>query len=248
MSTSRFFSNSVLKAGVVSFISIVGSLAIDATPSKAATIDFSTWTAIGGVTGTGTTGAANLSTGVDPAAVVEAGTANGLEVQLGLSPNSKTTPLGPNTAGDLDFINRYTFPDNNAYAYEGSGIRNSNFIAAAGDVLTFDWNFTTTEPTPPNTNNDFAFYAVNGVVTAIPNADADNAGNSSVSIALANGINDIAIGIADAGDVNNESIFAITNADGPVQPIPEPLTILGSLGGLAFGSFIRKRLRQEAAE
>ncbi|MEO1764231.1 MAG: PEP-CTERM sorting domain-containing protein [Cyanobacteria bacterium J06629_18] len=235
MFTSTFFQHSVLKAGIVSLVSAIG-IAINITPSKAVTVDFSSWTAIGDVTGTGTAGQANLSTGVDPAPVVEAGIVGGLEQQLGLN------------IGDLDFINGYTFPDNNAYAYEGSGIRNSNFTASAGDVLSFDWNFTTTEPAAPNTNNDFAFYAVNGVVTAIPNADADNAGNNSVSIALASGSNDIAIGVADAGDFNNVSNFAITNTDGPSQVVPEPLTILGSLSGLAFGSIIRKRLRKEATK
>jgi len=43
----------------------------------------------------------------------------------------------------------------------GTGISQSVTVAA-GDVLSFDWNFLTSELSQPSTYNDFAFFTING--------------------------------------------------------------------------------------
>ncbi len=236
MSIYKFVRNSIVRAGIASLVSMVGSFAIAVTPSKAATIDFSsiTWTTVGDATASG--GQVNMSTNAlnnedlpladtvfsvtDTTPAVRAGIVGGLEESLGL------------TIGNLDNINNDPDTIFGRTAQEGSGVT-SAITAAVNDVLEFNWNFTSND----SNFNDFAFIAINGDVNVL--ATSPSSGTFRTTLAAANP--NIAIGVADAGDFSNSSNFS-------AEPVPEPLTIFGSLASLAFGAVIRKRLRQESAE
>lgn len=228
MSTSKFVRNSIVRAGIASLVSVVGSMAIGVTPSKAATIDFDsiTWTTVGDATSS--SGQVNMSTNAlnsedlpqadtvfsvtDTVPTVQAGIVGGLEESLGLA------------IGDLDNINGNDplVDPFGGFAQEGSGVTGT-VTANANDVLEFNWNFSSND----TTFNDFAFIAINGGTPTIL-ADTASASSGTYSTVLAAANPTVAIGVVDAGDFNNSSNFS-------AQAVPEPLTILGSLGGLAFG-------------
>ncbi|WGV28053.1 PEP-CTERM sorting domain-containing protein [Halotia branconii] len=126
------------------------------------------------------------------------------------------------SAGSLD-----PDPDNFVFSTFGSAIKTTFAGIQAGDVFNFEWSFSTSDP-------DSAFVTINNLV--IPLAASGKvfkypftkAGNYSVGI-----------GIVDVNDAIGGSQFTVSNAN--LKPVPEPLTILGSLTALSFGVAMRSR-------
>ncbi len=116
----------------------------------------------------------------------------------------------------------------NGITHGGSAI-GQTFTAAAGQTLTFRWNFITDEQ-PPSVFNDFAFYSLSSLSTL---ADANQAGLtpfgsllqtrfSQTSLVLpATGTYSIALGVAnvsDAGGLPQLLVDDVTLS----TPVPEP--------------------------
>jgi hypothetical protein len=205
------FKHSLLTAGTVSLLSF-GTLAV-ANPAKAASVDFTTWQKIGDVTTT------------PSQATLQSGTGN--TVLNDGSAGSISTFLGVASPFDLDP------PGSFAGATAGSAIKNT-FNANVGDVLSFNWNFSTTD-------TDSAFVTINGAVTALT-------GNSPFSYTFgAAGSYLFGIGLVDVDDTLGLSQLLVTNAqfNSTLQPVPEPTTMLGSLTALGLGAGMLKRFRKK---
>ncbi|WP_414618871.1 PEP-CTERM sorting domain-containing protein [Calothrix sp. CCY 0018] len=227
----RFSSRAV---GIFSFLA--STSLVFANPAQAVSIDLGSWTRVGDVDVNGNQ--VNLSTasstfqddfpqpagrfnysGNNP---VAAGGA--IETSVGLNPG----------ALDNDLFNA---------VFEGSAIT-TNLNARKGDRLRFDWNFLTND-----TFDDYAFFVANGVITKL--ADISNANNPSSLFNLETGTRtfnytfanagnyQVGIGVVDIGDVNSTSALQISNAQ--TEPVPEPLTILGTGVAAGFGVILRRK-------
>jgi hypothetical protein len=100
----------------------------------------------------------------------------------------------------------------------------------AGDSIRFDWNFT-------NIGNDFAFVKVDGAIQQL-------SGTPSTYTKTFNSDQTFYIGVVDVTDSINSSQLNVTNAD--YDAVPEPITILGSLGACGFGVVMHRRFRKKA--
>lgn len=165
-------------------------------------------------------GALNRS-GVGAALV---GSPGGLETSLGL----------PLTALDPDLANGIV-------AFEGSAVSRS-VSADAGDVLSFSWNFGTTD-----TVNDYAFFVVDGQIftladysqATLPTSFLGNASETGVATwshtFLSAGAHQIGFGVVDVGDFSVTSTLAIDNVQ--ISPVPEPGSLaLPLAGGVVFAA------------
>lgn len=199
----------------------LGTLA--AKPSQAVSIDFSSWNSTGNVSNVGN-GQVNLET------------SNGT---LGNRPLQSFVGVNPT---DLDI---------GGEAFQGSVVTN-NITVAAGDKLNFSYNFLTDETTtqaPFTPLNDFAFVSIDGAVQKL--ADFNDAINASTSFDSETGLTNfsrtfanagtfqVGLGVVGVDDFNNPSALQITNAE--IEPVPEPLTILGTLVAGGFGTMFRRK-------
>ena len=232
MSNFKGFSSRAV--GIFSFFA--STSLVFANPAQAVSIDLGSFTRVGDVDAIGNQ--ANISTasstfqddfpqpagrfnysGNNPVAA-----GNPLEIAVGLNPDDL----------DNDLFNA---------AFEGSAIT-SNLNVRKGDRLIFDWNFLTND-----TFDDYAFFVANGVVTRL--ADVSNANNASsffnsetgtatFNYTFANtGNYQVGIGVVDIGDFNGTSALEISNAQ--TEPVPEPLTILGTGVAAGFGLILRRK-------
>ncbi|MEA5502280.1 PEP-CTERM sorting domain-containing protein [Halotia wernerae UHCC 0503] len=125
-------------------------------------------------------------------------------------------------AGSLD-----PDPDNFVFSTFGSAIKTTFTGIQTGDVFDFNWDFSTSD-------TDSAFVTINNSV--IPLAASGNVFKYSFTNA---GNYNVGIGIIDVGDSIGGSQLTVSNAN--LKPVPEPLTILGSLTALSFGVAMRRR-------
>ncbi len=144
----------------------------------------------------------------------------------------------------------------NGTTIEGSAIRQT-FTANAGDVLTFDYNFLTQGPLPPDPNfNDFSFFTISNstdsvleladtslATTPFPNPPTfDNqTGFQSRSFTIpTSGTFNLGFGVTDVEDGSIDSGLLVDNIvlqQLPVpEPIPEPASVLGLLTFGALGA------------
>jgi hypothetical protein len=238
--------NSLL-LGTVGLFSL-GSLAYTK-PSQAASVNFSSWQQAGDVVRTSSqvtlTNAVsgddvptnfNIS-GTNP--LPTGGGTGSLEAFLGL-PNGTVLPGNGSTFG----------------SQEGSAIRGTVSAANAEDVLRLTWNFSSNERSQTNPNNDYAFVTINGVllppVASISDATtasspyAFTSGNRTFTYSLpVAGNYDVGIGIVDVNDTIASSRFIVSNAS--VEPVPEPITIVGSMMALGFGVKLRRRFGKKSS-
>ncbi|GAB1539886.1 hypothetical protein NUACC21_25540 [Scytonema sp. NUACC21] len=119
-------------------------------------------------------------------------------------------------------------------ATEGSAIQTALNVIA-GDTFSFDWNFTTFD----TRSIDRAFVTIGNSVF---NLDGTS-GRFSRTFDTP-GTYNIGIGVIDVDDFTNSSRLTLSNAN--QEPVPEPLTILGSLTALGFGASLRRRFRKKA--
>ncbi|AFY32950.1 PEP-CTERM sorting domain-containing protein [Calothrix sp. PCC 7507] len=208
------FKHSLLTAGTFSLLSF-GTFAV-ANPANAASLDLTTWQKIGDVTTTPSQAILKSGTGNT---VVNDGGAGSISTFLGVSP------------AQLDNL----APSSIFGATQGSAIKNT-FNANVGDILSFNWNFSTTD-------TDSAFVTINGAVTALTGSSPFSYTFNTAGSYL------FGIGLVDVDDAVGVSQLLVSNAQfnnsAQVQPVPEPATMLGSLTALGFGAGMLKRFRKK---
>jgi hypothetical protein len=143
-----------------------------------------------------------------------------------------------------------------AGATNGSAFKQT-FTLNAGDTLSFQWNFLTSEFGPDPDFNDFGFYTLNGVLTrladtlsplvAAPPATGfvNQTGYATVTLTgLAAGSYTLGFGVVNVTDTFIASGLLVDNLlltpRGPTTPEPASLTLLG-LGGLGLLVGVRRR-------
>ncbi len=161
-------------------------------------------------------------------------------------------------AGTLDSIVTQVGFDR---ATEGSGIKQTVTVAA-GDTLSFDWNFLTGEETPSTDVNDSAFFVLQSGAFLLadtfspgfgPSGNAafiEETGYSTFTTGpLAAGTYILGFGVVDFGDELVDSGLLIDNVGGgggggPV-PVPEPSTLLLlGCGIIGMAGLARKKMKQ----
>ncbi len=147
-------------------------------------------------------------------------------------------------------------PDNFVRAAEGSAIA-TTISVAAGDVLSFNWNFFTNDSSfVPEGFGDYAFFLLNDTLIAL--ADTNIFLTSSLTqfnretdltsfshTFLTDGDYTIGFGVIDVVEQSRTSSLAIADLQltrERSEPIPEPSTTLGilALAGLGFSTLRRK--------
>jgi hypothetical protein len=191
-----------------------------AMPTYAATIEnFNSWTSTGNVTNVGS-GTATLSTG-SPS--TEALPSPNLQNFLGVTPEA---------------LDRSLFEQ----AYQGSALRKT-FNATAGDVLSFDLFYATTEPSI--TGSDYPFVIFNDQLSRLENLIGSNQATNLKLTFSSTGNQSVAFGVVDINDVNFPSTLTFSNAN--YTPIPTP-ALLPGLVALGYGAFKRKQGKAVNAE
>lgn len=160
-----------------------------------------------------------------------------LEAFLGLAP------------GSLDNLG-------NGNATSGSAIRQT-FLAEAGEILTFDWNFLTNEFTDPsNFFNDFSFVSLSvlselGDTTSIfmnsLTPFSQETGFQTFSFTIpTTGTYTLGIGATDVADSIVDSGLLVDNVQ--LTSVPEPTSTLGvlALGAFGAGSLLKRKRQQKA--
>ncbi|MBW4592328.1 MAG: PEP-CTERM sorting domain-containing protein [Brasilonema angustatum HA4187-MV1] len=105
----------------------------------------------------------------------------------------------------------------------------------AGDVFSFNSNFQTFDTVNP----DRAFVSIVNSTTS-PVIIPLTLGNSTFNYTFPTANNyTVGIGVVDVNDYVGSSRLIVSNAN--VAPVPEPLTILGSLTALGLGANMRRR-------
>lgn len=236
MSTSRLVKRSII-ASVVSLTGLTNVF-----PSAHAAIinggfesGFDSWTTIGDTSIQSTYGGeapkrtyqALVSTG-DTAAYT-----SDLEIFLGL------------TTGSLDSVG-------NGETSLGSAIKQT-FTANAGHVLTLKWNFLTSEATPSQFFNDFAFVTVGSLskladtssefVLSTTPFDKETGLQTFSYVVPTTGTYSLGLGAIDVGDSFNSSGLLVDSVVLSSTPVPEPNSALSllALGVLGIGSLLKCR-------
>ncbi len=144
-------------------------------------------------------------------------------------------------------------------ATEGSGIKQT-ITVAAGETLSFDWNFLTDEFTPDDVFNDTAFYVIDGDAFLLANtfssfvasgALIEETGYSTLTTGpLAAGTYTLGFGVVDVVDTGVTSALLIDNVrggggGGGPTPVPEPSTLLLlGCGIIGMAGLARKKMKQ----
>ena len=158
-----------------------------------------------------------------------------LEAFLGLAP------------GSLDNLG-------NGNATDGSAIRQT-FLAEAGDILSFDWNFLTNEGTP-SFFNDFSFVSLSvlselGDTTSIFMNSLtpfnQETGFQTFSFTIpTTGTYTLGLGVTDVADNIVDSGLLVDNVK--LTSVPEPTSTFGvlALGAFGAGSLLKRKREQKA--
>ncbi|MEA5566033.1 PEP-CTERM sorting domain-containing protein [Anabaena sp. UHCC 0399] len=218
MLNTTFMARRLHQAMVVSFLSL-SSFTI-ASPTFAASLDFSTWETSGDVSPTltetkltnafadGSDDAVNYNlSGNDPTDI------NSLETFLAINPGN----LGSD-------------------ATEGSAIKTALNVLA-GDIFSFDYSLLTYD----TVSSDRAFVTIGNSVFSLN-------GSTPFSYTFAtSGIYDIGIGVIDVNDVVNSSILSLTNASlTNSQSVPEPVTTFASILAGGVGLMLKRKDSKKA--
>lgn len=244
--------NSLLWVGTLGLVSLSGLLY--AKPSQAADIDLSTWQQAGDVIKYSSS--ATLTNARDGVGLTgDDGIQN---FHISTKPYTDPLPTG-NSSGSLNaFLGipaGVGLPNN---AVEGSAIKGT-ITANKGDVFQFNYIFRSNEPAQQEPANDYAFVTINGnivtpLLATVSDATIPDSGFAFKSAEKpftyhfdTTGNFDIAIGVVDAQYSDISSSLAVTNptlssaADSSLQPVPEPMTIMGSMMAIGCGTALRRR-------
>jgi hypothetical protein len=213
------YKNSILTAGAVSLLSVGNWLL--ASPSYAISlVDFATWQAIGDVNQE-TPNEAQANSGTLDTVLTGGGTGS-LEEFLEID------------AGSLDILD----PDAAEFRPpQGSAIKTLFTNVQVGDTFSFNWQLNL-EPDFP----DKAFVTINGLIIPLNDVDSGLNGSFQYLFSVA-GNYTLGIGIVDVRDAGGESQLIVSN--GKLQPVPEPLTLLGIFTGLGCGLVMRSRFGKQ---
>ncbi len=133
---------------------------------------------------------------------------------------------------------------------EGSAIK-TTITANAGEILTFDYNFLTNEDSSqPIFGNDLGFFSINNQLISlavfsdvesilVPSATSFSreTGYQEYSYTFSSsGTYTLGFGVVDGNDSSGDSALLVDH----IQVVPEPLTILGTVAALGFGTFFKK--------
>ncbi|GAX43357.1 hypothetical protein NIES4075_43700 [Tolypothrix sp. NIES-4075] len=221
-----FLKKSVLTSTVSLFL---GSFVLS-NPSQAASVNFTKF--FGDVTTSG--GQTSLTNAFDAS--------DDASVNYNVSGNT------PGLADNLESFLGVTLGGN---PQEGSAVR-TTLAASAGDVFSFDWVFRTND----SLNNDYAFVTIGSQVfnlanitnATIPGSTLGNnpnpylrqTNNNTFSYTFNTaGTYNVGIGVVDVNDFVTSSGLSVRNAN--TQPVPEPLTILGSGIAAGFGVILKRK-------
>lgn len=132
----------------------------------------------------------------------------------------------------------------------GSGLR-TDFTAAAGDQLVFQWKFMSNDP-QGSPADDTAYAVLDGALVKLTSVNSATLLGSSASPlfdetayltftsgALAAGVHTFSVGVFDGTDTLGASALALTNVH--LAPVPEPATWLLLLGGTALLGALKRR-------
>lgn len=213
MLIATFIKRNINQAIFFSFLSL-SSFTI-ASPSFAASLDLSSWDKSGDVFAVPSQATLTnaFSDGSDDADNYNVSSNDPTYI------NSLETFLGLNS-GDLGLD-----------ATEGSAIKKALNVLA-GDIINFDYSFLTYD----TFSSDRAFVTISNSVIPLT-------GTSPFSYTFAtSGIYNIGIGIVDVNDSFGSSTLSLTNVsvtNANPQPVPEPLTTLGSILAGGFGVMLK---------
>jgi hypothetical protein len=211
------FKHSLLTAGAASLLSVGNWLL--ASPSYAITLDFASWDTIGDVTQV-TLNEAQANSGTE-FTVLNNGATGSLSDFLNIIPDilDRLDPEYPFGFG----------------ATQGSAIKET-LVVQAGDKFSFHWELQSGSDT-----FDKAFVTINGSIDLL-NIDDMLSGKYEYTFSSAGDFL-VGIGIVDIGDTFGESQLIVSN--GKLQPVPEPLTLLGIFTGLGCGLVMRSRFGKQ---
>jgi hypothetical protein len=136
----------------------------------------------------------------------------------------------------------------------GSGL-SQDVTVAAGDTLTFDWNFLTDELDESATFNDFAFFSIAGVpfllasrnsstfniVSPPAGFDGQTGWMTQSYTFTAGGTYKLGFGVFNVGDTGHDSVLLL---DAVTLPVPEPTSLALIASGMSIAFFKRRRRRR----
>ena len=142
-------------------------------------------------------------------------------------------------------------------AVGGTAIK-TEVTANAGEILSFQWNFLTDEGQQTPFQNDLVFFTVDDlgfvltdVTNSLPNfIPSDTIFAQETGFQIENsftfpttGTFTVGFGVVDVEDFTVKSGLLVD--DVRVEPIPEPLTILGVATAAGFGAFFKRQLSKK---
>ncbi|WP_066377658.1 PEP-CTERM sorting domain-containing protein [Anabaena sp. CA = ATCC 33047] len=134
----------------------------------------------------------------------------------------------------------------NSSPTNGSALK-TTITVNAGDVLEFDWRFSTNDYLP---YNDFSFYSIGSLVTKLADvALVGNYGNTTSKTSYTfdqDGKYTLGFGVVNSRDTAVNSTLTVNNVLESVKPVPEPFTILASLTTAGLGVALRRKQKQAA--
>lgn len=215
MLDATFIKRNINKAIVLSLFSLSGFTIVS--PSFAASLDLSNWDKSGdtiAVPGQATLTNA-FSDGSDDAS------------------NYNVSSNDPTYIDSLETFLGLKSGDLGLDATEGSAIKKA-FNVLAGDIISFDYSFLTYD----TFKGDRAFVTVSNSVIPLT-------GSSPFSYTFATaGTYNVGIGVIDVIDNIGSSTLSVTNAlvtNANPQPVPEPITTLGSILAGGFGVMLKRK-------
>jgi len=215
--------------------------------------DFTGWTTLGETSIETSAFGSGPTQGTSQASLSTAGAAFAgsiIEEFLGLQAGSLN-----NLGTSLDPFTNAPFPFPPGSATQGSAIRQT-FTANAGNILTFDWNFLTNEPSLFPSLNDFSFVSISSLSdlasTTFPAVISpmtrffQETGFQPFSFTIpTTGTYTLGIGVTDWRDTTKDSVLLVDNVQ--LASVPEPTSTLGLLafGALGAGSVLKRKQRHK---